>query len=117
MFNIFHHWVGRVVAGLAIANIYIGLHLYRKWDKSPELGYVLYSTLLGVIVGVGVLKARRENHSHTMLQGACPANKALHSRNKSDAVRAAVRSLFAYSYCYPSVMLVDPCRFRHPTQA
>ena len=60
-FNLFHHWTGRIAAGFAIANVYVGLHLYDKWDSSPRLGYILYSVLLGVVVGVAILKVRGQN--------------------------------------------------------
>ena len=98
MFNIFHHWNGRVIAGLAIANVYIGLHLYRKWDKSPELGYILYSTLLGVIVGVGVLKARRRPLTHDVTRGM-PCRTVRFIEMITRGTVAAPQFVLEYSYC------------------
>ena len=51
-----HHWVGRVAAGLSIANIYVGLSLFQKWNGSATGGWVAYSVVLGVIAAVGLSK-------------------------------------------------------------
>ena len=54
--EIAHHWVGRAAAGLAIANIYIGLSLYQKWNGSAKAGWITYSVVLGAIAAVGLSK-------------------------------------------------------------
>lgn len=54
-----HHWVGRAAAGLAIANVFIGLSLYQKWNGSARVGWITYSVVLGAIAAVGLSKVRR----------------------------------------------------------
>ena len=51
-----HQWLGRTAAALAVANVYIGLGLWEKWDGSATKGYWAYSIVLGAIAIVGLTK-------------------------------------------------------------
>ena len=44
VFNLAHHWTGRLAAGFAIANVFIGLHVAAEFHKfywwDPSYGSV-----------------------------------------------------------------------------
>lgn len=47
-----HWWCGRIIIGLAIANVYMGLHLAGEQARY----YICYSVVLGAIAALWFLK-------------------------------------------------------------
>ncbi|KAK9807600.1 hypothetical protein WJX72_003804 [[Myrmecia] bisecta] len=49
-FNVVHHWNGRIALGLAVANIFLGMHIAEPGKRY----YIAQAVILGVIALIGV---------------------------------------------------------------